>query len=205
MATGAGSRPAPAAGARGRGAGGGRPRSGAAARCGGHPVCPADGRARSRGASGRARRDPGRRPPLIFLDTSVLIYAVGGGHPLRAPSLGLAEHTRRGRREATTTVEVIQEFAHVYARRRPRSDVVRLGRAWAALLSPLASTERHHLERGLALFEAHDRLGAFDAVLAAAAIEAGAAALVSADRAFASVPELPFVDLAAPGLDELLA
>ncbi len=71
---------------------------------------------------------------------------------------------------ATTTVEVIQEFAHVFARRRDRGDASRLARAWAALLAPLISTTRDDLEQGLTLYERNPRLGAFDAVLAAAAL-----------------------------------
>jgi hypothetical protein len=48
-------------------------------------------------------------------------------------------------------------------------------------------------------------LGAFDAVLAAAALESRATALVSADRAFASVPRLRFVVIGSRTLDELIA
>ena len=57
---------------------------------------------------------------------------------------------------------------------------------------------------GLRLFEEHPTLGAFDAVLAAAAMLAGADALVSADRAFASVRGLAWMDPAGPELGDLL-
>jgi predicted nucleic acid-binding protein len=50
-----------------------------------------------------------------------------------------------------------------------------------------------HLRAGLALFERNERLGAFDAVLAASAKSSGARALVSADAAFATVPGLTHV------------
>jgi hypothetical protein len=60
------------------------------------------------------------------------------------------------------------------------------------------------LEAGLSLFEAYPALGAFDAVLAAAAMVTGAEALVSADQAFGAVLGLRWVDPAAPALDELL-
>ena len=51
------------------------------------------------------------------------------------------------------------------------------------------------LREGLGLFERAAALGAFDAVLAAVALRAGATALVSADRAFTAVPGLTFLDL----------
>jgi hypothetical protein len=45
-------------------------------------------------------------------------------------------------------------------------------------------------------------LGAFDAVLAAAALRSGCELLLSADRAFATVPELPLASPADPGFLE---
>jgi hypothetical protein len=49
------------------------------------------------------------------------------------------------------------------------------------------------------LFERHDGLDAFDAVLAAAAIAREATALVSADRVYGGVKGLTYIELA--GLD----
>ncbi len=79
-----------------------------------------------------------------------------------------------------------------------------MGRDYAELLSPLLPVGGEHLERGLALFERNARLGAFDAVLAAAALDVGAAALVSADGAFAGVADLPHVTPDAAGIACLL-
>lgn len=130
---------------------------------------------------------------MIVLDTTVLVYAKGGDHPLREPCRDLIRHVADGVLEATTSAEVIQEFVHVRARRRDRGDAASLGRDYAELLSPLVPITRKELERGLGLFEQISTLGAFDAVLAAAAAAADASALVSADAAFAEVPGLEHV------------
>jgi predicted nucleic acid-binding protein len=61
-----------------------------------------------------------------------------------------------------------------------------------------------HPLRGLALFERVTGLGAFDAVLAAAAISAGAEALVSADNGFGDVPNLAYVSPDVAGVATLL-
>ena len=142
---------------------------------------------------------------MIVVDTTVLVYAVGEHHELADPSRLLVEAIGDGRVAATTTAEVVQEFVHVRARRRGRTDAVRLGRAYAELLQPLLSVERRALEHGLRLFERLPELGAFDAVLAATALESGATALASADQAFAAVPRLRFVDVGSPALGELIA
>ncbi len=49
------------------------------------------------------------------------------------------------------------------------------------------------------------RLGAFDAILAAVAIDAGTDALVSADLAFAEVADVTYVIPDRPGVASLLA
>jgi len=128
---------------------------------------------------------------MIVLDTTVLVYAKGTDHPLRDPCRDLIAAISDGRVEATTTVEVIQEFVHVRARRRDRVDAAALGADYAELLSPLLNVSSQHLHRGLTLFESLDGLGAFDAVLAATAADVGP--LVSADSAFANLPDVEHV------------
>ncbi len=106
---------------------------------------------------------------------------------------------------ATTTVEVIQEFAHVRARRRGRADARRLAIAYADLLAPLATTTERHLRTGLDWWDRHKAIGDFDAVLAAVAQDLGATALVSSDRAFARLTEVTHVLPDGPGLAALFA
>ena len=141
---------------------------------------------------------------MIFLDTTVLVYAKGADHPLRDPCRDLLGAVAEGTLDATTTPEVIQEFTHVRSRRRDRADAVALARDYAELLSPLAEVGRRQLEQGLRLFEASATLGAFDAVLASLALDGEAAALVSADRAFASVDGLAHVFPDTEGVASLL-
>lgn len=141
---------------------------------------------------------------MIVLDTTVLVYAKGTEHPLRDPCRKLVAAIADGSIQATTSIEVIQEFVHVRARKRSREDAAATGRDYAELLSPLLSVTREHLERGLTLFERIEPLGAFDAVLAAAAAACGASALVSADPAFAVAGDLVHVVPDTAGVDGLL-
>ena len=142
---------------------------------------------------------------MIVLDTTVLVYAVGIEHRFREPCRALIGAVRDGEITATTTVEVIQEFAHVRGRRRDRADAVDLASDYLELLSPLLLVEETDLREGLRLFAANDRLGSFDAVLAAAARAAGADALVSADDAFSSVSTITHVVPDDRGVHDLLA
>ena len=130
---------------------------------------------------------------MIVLDTTVLVYAAGAGHPLRDPCRRLIQAVAGGALEATTTAEVVQEFVHVRARRRPRDDAVELGVAYAELLAPLVTVTAEELRAGLRLYRETPEIGAFDAVLAAAAMSLNAAAVVSADRGFNAVRGLTHV------------
>ncbi len=132
---------------------------------------------------------------MIVLDTTVLVYAVGDDHALRDPARALLAAAADGALRATTTPEVIQEFAHVRARRRDRAEAAALAESYADLLSPLLEVGEADLREGLRVFERAEALGAFDAVLAAVALRAGATALVSADRSFATVRRLAVLDL----------
>lgn len=140
---------------------------------------------------------------MILLDTNVLVYALGAPHPLREPCRQIVRAVKRDV-EATTTIEVIQEFLHVYARRRPRGDVGRAGRAFVQLLAPLIEPHARDLDVGIELFERHPGLSAFDALVAAVALNDDVDALVTADRSFTAVPGLHVVDPRSPELDTLL-
>lgn len=141
---------------------------------------------------------------MILVDTTVLVYAVGSEHAHREPCRRLVEAIRSGGLRATTTVEVIQEFAHVRARRRGRTDARQISCAYADLLAPLLTTTEAQLRAGLELWGRHRRLGSFDAVLAAAALDVGATAVVSSDRSFRQVNGLAHVVPDAGGVARLV-
>jgi uncharacterized protein len=138
---------------------------------------------------------------MILLDTTVLVYSRGGEHPLRKPAEALLRSVGAAEVQASTTVEVLQEFAHVRARRRDREDAARLTRDFATVLSPLTTVHADDLHAGLELFRQHAQLGAFDAVLAACAARTGQL-LVTADAAIADVVGSGAIELADPALLE---
>lgn len=140
---------------------------------------------------------------MILLDTTILVYAVGAEHSLRQPCRSLLEWVRDGTVRATTTIEVVQEFAHVRSRRRPRPEASARARDYARGLSPLVRPEEADLFAGLEIWEAVSELGPFDAVLAATALSRGWA-LASADRSFGQVPGLLHLDPARATLGEIV-
>ena len=131
---------------------------------------------------------------MIVLDTTVLVYAVGDDADLREPCQQIVRAIAEGKVSATTTVEVIQEFAHVRGRRRSRDDAAEIAARYAVLLAPLLRPEAADVVAGLSLWREHAPLGCFDAVLAATARRTGASALVSADAGVRDIPGIQHVD-----------
>lgn len=131
---------------------------------------------------------------MIVVDTTILVYAVGDQHPLRSPCREVIAAIGQGEVAATTTVEVIQEFAHVRARRRGRADAAARTRDYIGLLAPLLQPSEDDVAAALSLFVDHEALGMFDAVLAAATINVShTTGLMSADTAFASIAQLRYL------------
>ncbi|MCY4113955.1 MAG: type II toxin-antitoxin system VapC family toxin [Chloroflexi bacterium] len=59
---------------------------------------------------------------MIFVDTSVFMYAVGKPHPLQSPAQHFFGESLRNRKPLFTSAEVIQELMHVYLRtKRPHT------------------------------------------------------------------------------------
>lgn len=135
---------------------------------------------------------------MILLDTTVLVYAVGEDHPLAAPCNELMSAVALGEVRATTTVGVLQEFAHVRARRHGRLDASVMAERFGGMLAPLAGAGDDDVGPAMRIFRETPGLGAYDAVLAAVAL-ALRMPLASADRAFAGIAELRVHDPADPG------
>jgi len=95
---------------------------------------------------------------------------------------------------ALPRIEVVQEFLHIHAKRGRRSEAIDRAQAYMRLLAPLIVVEPADLEAGIRLFGEHERLGAFDALLAAVAIRRTDAIVVSADGGFRRIPGLTHVD-----------
>ena len=133
---------------------------------------------------------------MLLLDTSVLVYATGTDHPLREPAIRLLRDITAQQTVATTTPEVLQEYAHVRGKRLDRPSTLAQAERLAGLLAPLTVVGQEDVSQALRLWSKTPAIGAFDAVLASMAL-ARNWSVVSSDRGFGSVPGLAWVDLAA--------
>ena len=99
---------------------------------------------------------------MTFVDTNILMYAVGGEHPLRAEARAFFEQSLASKEPLVTSAEVLQELLHAYVRvgRLDTLDAaLALARACIATVWPV---ELEDVELARLLVNRHPGLGARD-------------------------------------------
>jgi uncharacterized protein len=140
----------------------------------------------------------------LVLDTNVLACTARGEHTLRGPCTELMTAVAAGTLSGTTSLEVLQEFAHVHARERLRTMAAAQALRFVELLQPLVELSTDGLRLGLSLWQRHEQLSSLDAILAASCLNS-TSTLVSADKAFARIRGLDHVVPDARGVKRLIA
>ena len=132
-----------------------------------------------------------------LIDTAVLLYAVGGDHPLRTGSRRIVEAAGAGDLELHASVEMVQEFVFHRMRRGDRMSAVRQARDVAGLCI-LHDFDRTTLQTALDLIADSRTLGGRAAVHAATAVQQGLSVMISPDPAFDNIPGLRRIDPSTP-------
>ena len=126
----------------------------------------------------------------FLYDTNVFIYALGRDHPHRQACRRVVDLAAEGVLRGEASVELVQEFLHVRARRSgDRAEAVREAEAVASLCTLHDLTELD-LHLALSLFARTGSIEARDAIHAATALNRGIDAILSTDEDFDSVAGL---------------
>lgn len=126
---------------------------------------------------------------MIFVDTNVLMYAVGGEHPLRREARSFFETALERRHPLATSAEVLQELLHAYLpvnRLETLDAALTLAEARIAAFWPVEA-EDARLAR--ALVARHPGLGARDLLHLASCKRRDVAEIKTFDRALAAAFE----------------
>lgn len=123
---------------------------------------------------------------MIFVDTNVLMYAVGGEHPLRREARSFFETALERRDQLATSAEVLQELVHAYLpvnRLATLDAALTLAEARTTVVWPLEA-EDARLARSLV--GRHPGLGARDLLHLACCMRREVAEIKTFDRALAA-------------------
>ncbi|MDE2875204.1 MAG: type II toxin-antitoxin system VapC family toxin [Gemmatimonadota bacterium] len=120
---------------------------------------------------------------MVFVDTSVLMFAVGRDHPLRSPARRFFAAATADRQPLATSSEVLQELAHAYLpveRMQALAAALRIVDRTRMEVWPL---ERDDVILGIDLATRHPALGARDLCHLASCQRRGVTRIQTFDRA----------------------
>lgn len=123
---------------------------------------------------------------MIFVDTNVLMYAVGGPHPLRREARTFFEDALQRRRPLATSAEVLQELMHAYV---PVDRIETLDAALALAVARIGvvwPVELEDVQLARTLIDRHPGLGARDLLHLAACLRRDVAEVKTFDRSLAA-------------------
>lgn len=129
-----------------------------------------------------------------FVDTAVLMYAVGAAHPLREPCQRVLAGIESGEIDAEISVEVVQELAHRYLSIGRHDAVPDLVTRTLDLFAPVLPLTHAVMRRLPALARDYPKLAARDLVHVAVCQHEGIDTIFSPDRGFDTVAGLRRID-----------
>ena len=123
---------------------------------------------------------------MTFVDTNVIMYAVGGSHPLRREARHFFEDSLARNKALATSAEVLQELLHAYV---PVGRIETLQAALelaTAAIPTIWSLESEDILHAQGLVETHPGLGARDLIHLACCQRREVTAVKTFDRALAA-------------------
>ena len=124
---------------------------------------------------------------MIFVDTNVLMFSVGGEHPLRNEARSFIEHSLGRGERLVTSAAVLQELLHVYLRTNRPADLASAFAFVEGCIDDIWPVEAEDVKLARDLASVHPGLEARDLVHLACCQRRKAAALKTFDRALAAV------------------
>ena len=129
-----------------------------------------------------------------FVDTAVIMYAVGADHPLREPCQRILAAIEAGEIDAEISIEVVQELAHRYLSIGRGDAVPTLVTTTLDLFAPVLPISHFVMRRLPDLVRSYPRLAARDLIHVAVCQHEGITDIISPDRGFDSVVGLRRID-----------
>jgi uncharacterized protein len=130
----------------------------------------------------------------FFIDTSIVMYAVSGDHPLRQPCVRILDRVSSGAVDAVVSAEVIQEIVHRYLSVRQPDTAIRVAKLAMDMFAPVLPITHAIVRRLPELAARYPSLQARDLVHVATCIHEGITEIVSPDTGFDGVAEVRRLD-----------
>ncbi|MEZ4659613.1 MAG: type II toxin-antitoxin system VapC family toxin [Caldilineaceae bacterium] len=131
---------------------------------------------------------------VYFVDTNIVMYAVGATHALKQPCLQIFADCQRFPLTLTTSSEVLQELLHVYTARGQRATAIEICRDFMTTVDQILPVTENDFTWALHFHQQYNSLPARDSVHAATMINNGLTYILSADKHFDGLAGITRVD-----------
>jgi hypothetical protein len=131
---------------------------------------------------------------LQFIDTNVVMYALGGSHPLREPCKRILEKIKAKSILVVTNTEVLQEILHRYFSigRATLGEIAYKSMSQFCML--ILPVKLQDTDSALELLKKHKDITSRDAIHAATMINSGMKDIISADPHFDLISGIRRID-----------
>lgn len=126
---------------------------------------------------------------IYFLDSNIIMYTLGGSHPLKAPCIKILEKIRSATLQVCTNTEVFQEILYRYY----SIDNKEIGHQACKLLEdiadPIFSVSHQDIEKAISILQQYN-IPVRDSIHLATMLNNDISHLISTDTHFDNIPEI---------------
>lgn len=131
---------------------------------------------------------------MLFVDANIFMYAIGGGHPYKIPSLKFFELVTQEKRELVINVEVLQEILYRFwaiKRMKEGFELFTYAQSLSTFILPITGEDVTWAKK---MMEKITQLSPRDALHAATMKNNRIATIVSYDRGFDQIKEIKRIE-----------
>jgi predicted nucleic acid-binding protein len=130
----------------------------------------------------------------LFLDANIIMYALGGPHPLQQPCRKFLTQTKSGTLTLVSDTEVLQEILYRYHSIKRADLAEKAYQAVVEMCMDIYPITLPVMDQALALLGHHPAITSRDAVHAAVMLQNGLSTIISADGRFDHIPGIQRVN-----------
>ncbi|MBI4208849.1 MAG: type II toxin-antitoxin system VapC family toxin [Deltaproteobacteria bacterium] len=131
---------------------------------------------------------------IYFLDSNVILYAVGKEHLYREPCAEILRKSENEEIELIISTEIIQEILYFYSVRNLRSKGLAVAEKVIQITREILSVDRIDIEKAMELMQDNPPLKPRDAIHAAVMLNHDSLYILSADADFDQLPQIQRID-----------
>jgi uncharacterized protein len=135
-----------------------------------------------------------RRSNPLFLDANIIMYALGGPHPLQQPCRKILEQTKSGILLLVSDTEVLQEILYRYFSIQRAALAESAYKAVVEMCLEIFPVSLPAMDRALELLGNNPSITSRDAVHAAVMLHNGLRVIISTDAHFDRIPGIIRLD-----------